>query len=443
MQPSIKQPKWSLEKRDGLYFIRFRWNKTKPRIALGIGNQKEAEAEAQAWMDNWFEGEVAKAAEAQARALERAQEATKHPAEEWLGRYMKKEFQDKYLADKTMSENHRYLQTLIRLSKIQYLEELTRDKVDDALVMALKEIQPKRKFSRKDTVSSWTTLSLVRSWKKWLRWLAEDGLVDNKTWNKLKAPTPKAEEKQAELWFWREYQGITALATSLDRELYACLRFMGIDPADLKEMERGNFERDGRRWRFIKERAKKAEHKTGTYNQIVDERAMSVLLPRIKIDEIEDRKIFPELDIYKNTDSFTGSFGDRNAEYWDRMIFKCERSELTEIRKGKDYRAKLKYLPSKRIQRKVKNAEGITLISDRTWRGGAKYLPDSPAYLKRRRIKLVHSLRYTYATAQSELGKLDIRALRPALGHAKDSRVLERFYDHPRSPEEIVENPLE
>ncbi len=241
---------------------------------------------------------------------------------------------------------------------------------------------------------------------------------------------PKSEEKQDELWFWSDFEAVTALATPLDVDIYTTLRFVGIDPADIKEMDRGHFRKDGKNWRFTKERAKKAENKTGTYNQILDERALKVLLPRIKIDD--------------SPFSFGSSFGNRNDDYWDMITFKCGKEDLTEIRKGKDYKKKIKDMETKTIIRKtIDKSTGLELVSERQWRGGAKGLPDCDAYKKKRRIKLLHSLRYTYATAQSELGKMDLPTLRKALGHAKDSRTLERFYNHPRSQDEQLENPLE
>jgi hypothetical protein len=439
----IIAPKHSLEKRNGLYFMRYRWNGTKPRIALGVGNEQEAEAEAKQWMKKWVEEETARVAAAEAKAQVVAQEKARHPVQEWIGRYLQSEFRAKRLNPKTTADADRNLKTLIRLSKIEYLEDFTREIVNDTLAAAISEIVPKKKFSRKETVSGWSIYALVKSWKRWFKWLGDEELVPIRVWNKLSAPMPKPEDKQTELWFLTEYQAIQALATPLDQELYHVLRFMGIDPADIKEMQRGHFRKDGKKWRFIKERAKKAENKTGTYSQFVDDRALAVLLPRIKIDDDPNRPIFPELESYKDTDSFVSSFGNRNDDYWDMYTFKCSKEELTEVRKGKDYKKLIAQLPVKTIQRKVADKKtGLTYISDRTFNGGAKSLPNCTAYVKKQRIKLLHSLRYTYATAKSETG-MPLNELRPAMGHAKDSRVLERFYDHPRSEDEQLENPLE
>jgi hypothetical protein len=441
-------PPFFLDKRGKKFTARFRWKGEFKRIKLGVGNEPDAKAEAKAWLESFVAEEAEKDRLEALRASLATEEKALHHAGEWLQKYLKEEYVDKKLAESTTKQAEAYLQTLLLVSKVIYLEEFTRTNVKAALAEAQGGMTPKRKFGGKEELSIWTTSNLTRAWKKFGDWLSdheEEDLVNPKAFSQLKSAKPPAENKQTQLWPIRDFKIIVGIATDLDKELYGTLRWCGTNPADCWEFRKKHFIEEGKGWKLVKKRAKIGREKTGSYDQVLSEEALKILRPRIEICEYEDDWIFPEIhETNATASSFTSSFGNRNDDYWDMHTFKVGRDKLIEVRKGKDHGTRFAAMESMLIKRKVRvrQPDGTVLIEekDRYWKD-KKSLPNTADYEKKRKVRLVASLRHTFFTHEVERGT-NIMQLRAMGGHVADSRTLERFYAARRSPGEIARNPL-
>lgn len=453
--PEYETPTHYLAKRGKTFSMRFRWNGGWKRVNLGVGSKPEARVEAQRWLKAFVDEEAVTdkanaektAQEAQKGVLEAANK-TLHPVKDWIGFYIQETYRDKGCEKSTAKQAEAYLADLVSLTGVTYTEEFTRTGVLAALAEAKRKMKPKRKFSGATELSGWTTGNISRAWKKFGMWLDDHevpDLVNPKAFSKLKASRPKAENKKTQLWPITEFKAVLGLAMPLDVELYGVLRWTGINPADLWELRRRHFEEDGKGWKLNKKRAKLGKDKTGAYDQVLSPTALKILRSRIESCDHEDDWIFPEIhDTNKTASSFTSSFGNRNDDYWDMLTFKADRDNLTAVRKGKDYKDRFEKLKTKIVKRKVmvKQGDGSHKmeVRDREWKE-YKMLPFTDEYKRKRKVKLVAALRHTFATAECEKGTR-IEDLRPAMGHAVDSRTLERFYNQRRSPEEIKRSPL-
>ncbi len=215
--------------------------------------------------------------------------------------------------------------------------------------------------------------------KKFVRWqMAEGHLLSDPLVN-FKNPSRKTFGRRTSVWSQERYDATLAEVETIDKEILPVIRWTGMDSADFFQLAKPHIlqvtDADGRPfWKLYKLRSK-AKSEEETIDQPLSPKIEAIILARWRAQPDPEGKLWP-MPQYKDSDSFADA-----------------------------------------VLRRVKAAQK---------RAGHSPTMD------------IKSLRHTFATYHARRyvegrGGPPMEELRRWMGHAKDSRVLEKLYVHAKA----------
>lgn len=221
--------------------------------------------------------------------------------------------------------------------------------------------------------------NFITAAKKFVRWQVTEGHIPSDPLVNFKNPSRKTFGRRTAIWTQERYGETMAELAALDREILPVIRWTGMDSADFFQLAKSHIievmDAEGRKfWKLYKLRSK-AKSEEETIDQPLSPKIEAIILARWHAQPDPEGKLWP-MPQYKDSDSFADA-----------------------------------------VLRRVKAAQS---------RAGQVPTMD------------IKSLRHTFATYHARRylegrGGPPMEELRRWMGHAKDSRVLEKLYVHAKA----------